>query len=241
MQHSDKLLTKIGEDATLQGGNSFNQKNRKKVWNKTGKDNLIRHRSDVYYARVWIGGREVWRSLKTKHFSIAQARLAEFVKDHRRRLGNGGNGKDSASSPKMTFGEAAMSHLRDLDNNVKIKPRTRAYYRERLRALEKSWPRLSTTEIRKITPGDCKQWAGKYGKIASPTNYNNTISLLRHVFAVAIEAGVIYANPAAVLKRAPLRQKEISLPSTEQFNALIEEVRKGHGRDSINCADFAAG
>jgi integrase len=141
----------------------------------------------------------------------------------------------------MTFGEAAESHLRDLDNNVKIKPRTRAYYRERLRALEKSWPSLSTTEIRKITPGDCKEWAGKYGKIASPTNYNNTISLLRHIFAIAIEAGVVYSNAAAVLKRAPLRGKEIALPSTQKFNALIEEMRGAHSRDSLACADFAEG
>jgi len=61
------------------------------------------------------------------------------------------------------------------------------------------------------------------------------------VFAVAVEAGVIYANPAAVLKRAPLRQKEIALPSTEKFNAMVEEMRLGHSRDSINCADFVAG
>ena len=224
-------------DTDTQGGNSFN---RKKVWNKTGKENLVRHKSGRYYARVSAKGKEVWKSLKTSHFSVAQARLAEFLKEHRQRAGNGGNG-GSGISAKMTFGEAAMSHLRDLDNNVEIKPRTRAYYRERLRALEKSWPLLSTTEIRKITLGDCKQWAGKYGKDASPTNYNNTISLLRHVFAVAVEAGVIYANPAAMLKRAPLRGKEIHLPTAAQFNALVEEMRDGHGRFSRDCADFVEG
>ena len=65
---------------------------------------------------------------------------------------------------------------------MEIKPRTRAYYHERLRALEKSWPNLpGTAEIRRITPGDCKAWAGKYGKATAPTNYNNTIALLRHV------------------------------------------------------------
>src|SRR5262249_5485395 len=48
-------------------------------------------------------------------------------------------------------------------------------------------------------------------------------------------------NPAAVLKRAPLRQKEIALPSTDKFTALIVELRNGHGRDSRNCADFVAG
>ena len=78
-------------------------------------------------------------------------------------------------------------------------------------------------------------------KTASPTNYNNTVALLRHVLNVAIEAGVIYSNPAATLKRAAIRAKEIALPSTDKFNALIEEMRAGHSRDSRNCADFAAG
>jgi integrase len=236
MQHPDTLLRQLDSNTILQGAKI---ENRKKVWNKTGKENLVRHKSGRYYARVFAKGKEVWKSLKTSHLSVAQARLAEFLKEHRQRAGNGNGG--SGISAKMTFGEAAEQHLRNLDNNVRLKPRTRAYWRERLNALQKSWPNLSTTEIRKITQGDCKEWAGKYSKEASPTNYNNTISLLRHVFTVAVEAGVIYANPAAVLKRAPLRSKEIILPSTDNFNALIAEMRVGHSRDSRNCADFVAG
>ena len=71
--------------------------------------------------------------------------------------------------------------------------------------------------------------------------YNNTISVLRHVLNVAVEAGVVYSNPAAAVKRAPVRGKEIALPTIDKFNALISEMRAGHSRDSLNCADFAAG
>jgi integrase len=56
-----------------------------------------------------------------------------------------------------------------------------------------------------------------------------------------VDAGVIYANPAATLKRVTIRSKEIVLPSTDKFNALIVEMQNGHGRDSRNCADFAVG
>ena len=227
-------------DTHLQGADSFS---RPKVWTKTGKDNLVRHKSGRYYARVFGQGKEVWKSLKTSHFSVAQARLAEFLKDHRQRIGNGagGGGNGSGISAKMTFGEAAEVHLRDLDNNVKIKPRTRSYYRERLRALEKSWPSLGMTEVRRITAGDCKAWAGRYGRVTAPSNYNNTVALFRHVFAVAVEAGVIYANPAAVLKRAAVRGKEIGLPSSDKFHAMVAEMRNGHGRFSRDCADFVEG
>jgi integrase len=209
----------------------------KKTWARTGHRNLIRHKSGRYYARAFAGGKEVWQSLKTSHYSVARARLAEFLKEHRERASN----RNGGVSAKMTFGEAAAIHLRNLDDNLRIKPSTRDYWRRRLLALIKSWPGLNETEVRKITQVACKEWASTYGKKASPTNYNNTIALLRHVLAIAIEAGVVYSNPAAVLKRAAIRGKEIALPSIDKFNALLAEMHNGGSRYSPHCADFTAG
>jgi integrase len=213
------------------------QRKTTKTWERTRLQNLIRHKSGRYYARAFAGGKEVWKSLKTSHFSVAEAKLAEFLKDHRQRRSNS-NGEVSA---KMTFGDAAAIHLRGLDDNLNIKPRTRDYWREVLAALLKTWPGLNQAEVRKITQADCKKWASAYAKTASPTRYNNTVSVLRHVLNVAVESGVIYSNPAAVVKRAAVRSKQIALPTTEKFNALLSEMRTGHSRDSINCADLAAG
>src|SRR2546421_113934 len=127
-----------------------------KTWERTRLQNLIRHKSGRYYARAFADGKEVWKSLKTSHFSVAEAKLAEFLKQHRERRSNR-NGEVSA---KMTFGEAAVTHLRNLD---------------------------------------------------------------------------------ADLKRANIRGKEITLPATDKFNALIAEMRAAHSRDSQNCADLAEG
>ena len=215
-----------------------------KTWERTRLQNLIRHKSGRYYARAFAGGKEVWKSLKTSHFSVAQAKLAEFLKEHRERVSNG-NGEVSA---KMAFGEAAAIHLRNLDDNLRIKPSTRHYWRECLVALQKSWRGLNETELRKIKRSDCEQWQRAYRQTVSPTRYNNTLSVLRHVLNVAVERGVIYSSPAAARTRqeakkmrSKVRPKQISLPSIEKFNALIAEMRAGHSRDSINCADFASG
>src|SRR5215510_7720498 len=208
-----------------------------KTWQQTRKSNLLRHKSGRYYARAFAGGKEVWKSLKTSHFSVAEARLAEFLKEHRERVSNG-NGEASA---KMIFAEAAAHHLRNVDDNPRIKPSTRKYWRECLTALQKSWRGLNETEVRKITQGDCKEWARAYCKTVSPTRCNGAISVLRHVLNVAVEAGVLYSNPAAVVRRTAVRAKQIALPSTDKFNALIAEMRAGHSRNSINCADFASG
>jgi hypothetical protein len=64
--------------------------------------NLLRHKSGRHYARAFASGKEVCKSLKTSHYSVAEAKLAEFLKEHRERVNNG-NGEVSA---KMTFGEA---------------------------------------------------------------------------------------------------------------------------------------
>jgi integrase len=208
-----------------------------KTWERTRLQNLVRHKSGRYYARAFAGGKEVWKSLKTSHFSVAQAKLAEFLKTHRQRVRN----TNVEVSAKMTFGEAAAIHLRNLDDNLSIKSRTRDYWRECLAALQKSWPSLSETEVRKITQTDCKEWARGYRKTVSPTRYNNTVSILRHVLNVAVEAGVVYSNAASAVKRAPVRAREIVLPTTDKFNALIAEMRRGRSRDSVNCANLVAG
>ena len=208
-----------------------------KTWERTRLQNLIRHKSGRYYARAFASGKEVWKSLKTAHFSVAQARLAEFLKEHRQRVSNG-NCEDSA---KMTFGDASAIHLRNLDDNMRIKPRTRHYWRQRLAALFKSWPALNGAEVRKVRSSDCRKWANAYAKKASPTNYNNTVALLTHILNVAIDAGVIYSNPAVALRRAVIRGKEIALPTIDKFNGLIAEMNAGRSRDSRNCADFALG
>lgn len=123
---------------------------------------------------------------------MAQARLTEFLKS----IESDGATARVESRRKMTFAEPAGIHLRNLDDNMRIKPRTRHYWRQRLDVLVKSWPGLNETEIRKITQADCKKWASSYAKIVSPTNYNNTVAILRHVFNVAVEAGVVSGNAA---------------------------------------------
>ena len=93
-----------------------------KTWQKTRKPNLLRHKSGRYYARAFAGGKEVWKSLKTSHYSVAEAKLAEFLKEHRERVNNG-SGEVSA---KMTFGEALKIHQQNQADDVTIKPTTPA-------------------------------------------------------------------------------------------------------------------
>jgi len=208
-----------------------------KTWQRTRKPNLLRHKSGRYYARAFAGGKEVWRSLKTSHYSVAEAKLAEFLKEHRERVSNG-NGEVSA---KMTFREALKIHQQNQSDNVTIKLATRHYWNQIFLAVLKSWPGLADREIRRITKTDCKEWARVVRKVASPTRYNNTIAGLRHVFDVAKEAGIIHSNPAENLERMPVRAKQLTLPSGDQFLQLVDVVEQAGAWCSQDCADFVRG
>ena len=137
-----------------------------------------------------------------------------------------------ASSAKLTFGAAAEIYRQRLNDNVNIKPRTREYYAEILASLKKSWPNLSETEVRRVTPALCRDWAARIAKGSSATRFNNSVAVLRHVFDVAIECGVIYSNPAAMLKRKPIRQKTLTLPTRAQFADFVRTMETAGGRDS---------
>ena len=208
-----------------------------KTWEKTRVQNLVRHQSGRYYARAFANGKEIWKSLRTSHFSVAKSRLAEFLKEHREKQAAGG----VEGSAKMTFTEALAVHLQNQADDVTIKPSTRHYWNQIFTALVKSWPGLAEREIRRITATECKDWARGFSKKASPSRYNNTLAGLRHVLDVAIEAGVVYGNAAAKLERVPIRQKHLTLPSREQFSQLIDAVQGAGAWCSADCADFLRG
>jgi integrase len=208
-----------------------------KTWEKTREQNLVRHKSGRYYARTFSNNKEIWKSLRTAHFSVAKARLAEFLREQREKQAVGVN----EASAKMTFGEALKIHQQNQADDVTIKPTTRHYWKQIFVALLKSWPGLADREIRRITKTDCKEWARRFRKIASSTRYNNTLAGLRHVFDVAIEAGIIYGNPATKLERIPVRAKQLTLPSADQFLQLVERVENAGAWCSRDCADLIRG
>lgn len=208
-----------------------------KTWNKTRVQNLVRHKSGRYYVRAFGGGKEVWKSLKTSHFGVAEAKLAEFLQEHRSRRSQ----TNEIADAKLTFGTALQIHKQALKDNSNIKPSTRYYWEQIFAALLKSWPGLDEREIRKITVGDCTEWAARFSKGASPTRFNNTIAALKHVLEVAVAGGIIYRNPAARLKRTRVRAKQLALPARSEFAELVKSIERARGRYSRSCSEFVRG
>lgn len=211
-------------------------------WLKTQYANLIRYKpSGVYYARLRVRGKLVWKSLKTDKVSVAVLRLADLQKQERQVVKK----EQDVASGKVTFGDALSMWLTRLDGDVSLKPKTRIYYRERVKALKKSWPELESLDVRKITKADCLAWAAKYSKEQepSPTAYNNSVLVLRKALDVAIEFGALYDNPARFISRARPRPKNPELPNREQFEKWVDSMDKlgdGWCRASADLVRFLA-
>jgi site-specific recombinase XerD len=76
----------------------------------------------------------------------------------------------------------------------KSKDGTKAYNERAAADLLKTWNGLEQTDVKRITKQDCLQWRAEFGKRYSATVTNGTLSILRRVFDIVLEAGVRYDN-----------------------------------------------
>src|SRR5205814_1609128 len=135
-------------------------------WQRTQYANLIRYKpSKTYFARIRVGGKLIRRSLKTNVLSVAKLRLGDLDKKERQLAEH----QTSTTDGRMSFGDALAIYEERLKGDSSLKPRTRAYHEQRIKAFLKSWPELKHAEIRNVTKSDCLSWAAKFSKERSAT------------------------------------------------------------------------
>jgi hypothetical protein len=79
-----------------------------KVWQTTAIQNLVRYRpSGTYFARFRVGGKLVWKSLKTATFSVAKQRLPDTLREYRSKL----ESFAAFAGGRMTVSDAAAVYL----------------------------------------------------------------------------------------------------------------------------------
>ena len=211
------------------------------VWQKTAYANLVRYRpSEVYFARLRVKGKLIRRSLKTNSITVAKLRLADLEKIERQKV----QSVNAVANGKMSFGDALEVFKTRLADNPDVKPKTQEYYKFRISALLKSWPGLTEKDVSRISNTECLEWSVKNAKSNSSSSHNHTVSILRKVFAVAIEYGARYDNPALSAQRTKERTKKlIALPEFSQFEKLVAEVARpvnGFARPAADLVQFLA-
>ena len=185
-------------------------------WETTAVQNLIRYvPSGTYFARFKVGRKLIRKSLETTVFSVAKQRLPDKIRDFRARQ----ESVKAFANGKMTVGDASRSYLAKVEASASLKPRSKDYYKMVLGFIERSWPAISETDVRKVSDNDCEKWLTGFQKAYAPTVVNNGIGVLRPVFQEAIGAVARFNNPAAGLSMMKVRAKRLELPSREESNS----------------------
>ena len=210
-------------------------------WQKTPYANLIRYiPSGTYFARLRVKGKLIRRTLKTKTLSVAKLRLADLEKMERKRA----SVSVAVLQGKMTFGDALDAYQKRVQTDPNLKPKTKEYSIFRIKALLKSWPGLNNKDVSKVSRAECDAWSLKNGREVSSSSHNYTVSILRRVFQIAIEAGARYDNPALAALRVKQRTlKQIKLPESSQFENLVEVIKSsgsGFAKPSAELVQFLA-
>jgi integrase len=211
------------------------------LWQKTHFANLIRYKpSQVYFARFKVKGKLIRRSLKTDQITVAKLRLADLEKIERQKA----QSARAVVNGKMTFGEALAVFKARMQASPAIKPRTKEYYAWRIAALLKSWPGLAGKDVSRTSNAECLDWSVKNASRNCSSSHNFTVTILRRVFAIAIESGARYDNPALSAQRIKHRtSKRVELPEYGQFEQLVDEVRNsgsGFAKPAAELVQFLA-
>jgi integrase len=218
-----------------------------KTWNRTSVQNLVRHKSGRYYARIFANGKETWKALKTDLLEVAKVKLREIAGD----ITKASNARHAEERGDMTMEDCATIFTTRLDagfglrgrgkNMRRIRGSSIHYRKQTLEALWRSWPELKEMNARKVPQRKIEDWSEKFATAYSATRYNNTLDTLRALFQVAIDAGARIDNPAEEIGRLPVKGKKLDLPTLAKFAEFIAEMRNGGGRMSKDCADLAEG
>lgn len=217
----------------------MNERKTVKTWEKTRVQFLLRHRSGAYYARVYAGGKEHWRNLETSHFQVAKVRLPNAIEEIRSAAAK----NPDFGKKRLNFQDAATEFVRKPSKSPDVKASTVQYWGEIVDAILASWPGLAETDIRKITPEQCRDWAARFSDTYSPSRYNAALSAMRNIFKIAVREGARYDNPAAdeAISRKKARAKALELPAADKFGTFVSEIESAGGRFSADCADFVRG
>jgi integrase len=190
---------------------------RKVVFHRVA-ENLYRlENTGGYYALVKRGDKQFRRSLKTKDRKLAERRLDEY----RAQVGNLTIGEDA----RLTFDEIAARWKATTQQGLKVSTVTR-----RQTCINNLSPFFKGLSVRNVQPHHCERWLTERGaKIAAQTLVHE-LDTMRLIFDYAVRLGLMLTNPAKDIKRRKIVSKPIEVPSREQFQKLVTQIRLSDGR-----------
>lgn len=200
------------------------------VWEKVGECLYKLASTGGFYARVWVRGKEIRRSLETKDWQLAKRRLRELRKELE---------KLDIESTKTSIEVYLETFLATSQQKSKSSRQKREAIVKRMKD---EWPGGVDQKLRDVKPSDVMRWLQKQRERYASSTYNEYVQFIRRFFDSAVKDRIILDSPAAevqqVKREAPIR----NTPTWEQFRAIVENIRaqkrNADAAASADCCEF---
>lgn len=225
-------------------------------WTKTNEPNLYRHANGQYYARLKIGKKDVWKSLRTSRKVQAIHRLDEILRAAQTRRASGTPVAEGA----FRFRDAALQYTGLVEKMTHRSENTRRNRLAGLNILMKSWPELADMLVSKLTTQQVNHWFTQLKRDAKPhvpngarkpakrstgrsaTRLNGALDALRYMLDLAVDQGYVPTNAARdrrIIRVTPTR-KHLVLPAGADFVRLVETIRHSGTQQCQEAADMVS-
>jgi integrase len=227
------FLMKVANESTTAGADSIPKTQRDPHLSTDGKwrsfpkvPNLLQYViSGTYYARCKVSGKPIRASLDTDVFTVAKTRLPDKIKELRK--------------PKVevgTFAEGQLLFEQQTKCDHTLAELSKVYRLRCVNSLLRSWPGLDSLKASAITEADCRAWAARYAEKYAGQFFNNTLNVFRQVLTLA---GLGRDNnPAFKIKRLGIRPKMLELPTSDEFERLLQVIETSGAAQAKDCADL---
>lgn len=191
----------------------------------------------VYVLAVKYNGRQYVESLETTDEKIALARRDDRIKEIKKSADEGNHGKGT-----LTLQEALDAHKANLErrralerkSRTGISAKTLSYYQGCINKLVEKIPTPALGwQLEKITAENLQSWVYDIQKDFSASLYNGCVIVLRELFEIGIARSACRANVAKKLELATPAEKNIVLPTHEQWAALVSNIRANADPGSV--------
>lgn len=199
-------------------------------WQYAGPNLRRRKTSGVYYVFAKHGGKQFRRSLDTADKATAKRKRDDFMR--------GVNHLRTGEDAQITFAELAALWIEAERHTLK-----ESSARRRAAAVKAIAPAFSGLQIGHITARHCEEWAKARAAAASAATFCKELDTMRGAFGYAVAHGLILHDPSRNIKRPRIRNKRPSVPTREQFEAIIATVRadaQGKGNDGADMVQLLA-
>lgn len=183
-----------------------------------------------FYARIWIAGKEIRRSLKTPDWQLAKRRLRDVRKDLEK--------LDNAAS-KTTLAAYLTTFLASSQNKSKS---TRQKFEAIVKRMHDEWPGGTGQKLLDVKPTDVLRWLKQQREHFASSTYNEYVQFIRRFFESAVKDRIIIESPAVAILQAKRETPIRDTPTWEQFRAIVTDIwnqkRNADAQASADCCEF---